>query len=631
MLPCASRSLTIIILPFMNRLTDKCCSKCIDSEFQRCPKVTECLVQRPLPECHEDDECSAKRSELIHHIRYGNGILLKLTVASSCEDINTGEIVNTIFMEVQRRKLSHVSLTITGGLGNFADAPFLSISSAKSPTVIYAKVHKGMISRIVSEHLEQGRIIKEWCLGQVTGDNNTPLDSIPVMQYLEFFRHQNLRISKRCGLIDPGNLNEYFLEEGFLALSKAVNRMTPDELLDLINVSRLRGRGKHGELVKKKWMRMLSDNERDAERLPSDHSADSCHKYVICNAHEAYEASIKDRNFLESDPFALIEGMALAAYAVRADKGIIYIHPSYELALQRLQSALSQAKDNNYLGQNILGSGFSFDIELRRAPSGYLAGQPTALVSFLEGDVGTRSIPPYLEKTGLWGRPTLIHHVETFLNLPLLVQHDFSWFSSTGTTENPGTKCLTLTGAVQRPGIIELPLGTLLKEIVYEIGGGELPGERIKALHIGGPSGGYVSTQQFDTAFEHDALRQVNVQMGTSTIEVLTYSSCLLNRVSQHFLATSRELCGQCTAGREGIFQIARILQYIREGRDVPGCRRNWSDVHLLLQELVEYVWTTSLCTFCKDACLSLTSSQKYFQKEYEEHLQKRCSAGVCF
>ena len=611
----------------MNRLTDKCCSKCIDSEFQRCPKVTECLIKRPLAECHEDDECSAKRDEVIRKIRYGNGILLKLTACSYSDDVNIGDIVNTIFMELRRRELSHVGLTITGGLGNFADAPFLSISSPDKPIIVYANVREKMIPRIVAEHIEQGRIIEEWILGQFADDSKKLLDSIPVIQYLDFFRNQDLRISKRCGLTDPENLDEYFLEEGFLALSKTVNRMTPDELINLVGVSGLRGRGEIGEPIRKKWMRMLSDDEKENEQ-----PTESRQKYLICNAHEGYEASIKDRNFLESDPFALIEGMALAAYAVRATKGIIYINPSYELAIQRLQGALSQARGNNYLGNDILGSDFSFDIEIRRAPSGYLVGQTTAIISFLEGDVGTRAIPPYLEESGLWGCPTLIHNVETFLNLPLLVQHDFSWFTSTGTTENPGTKCLTLTGAVRRPGIIEVPLGTLLKDIVQEIGGGPLLDQTIKALHIGGPSGGYLSAENLDTPFEHDALRQLNLQMGTGTIEVLDHSTCIIDRVCRHFIATSQELCGQCTAGREGIFQISHILQSVREERSIPGCRRrNWSDVQLLLRELVEYIQASSLCFFCKDACLSLVSSQKYFQKEYEDHLQKRCKAGVCF
>ena len=622
-----------IIIPLgMNRLTDKCCEKCIDSEFQRCPKVTECLIKRPLAECHEDDECSAKRDEVIRKIRYGNGILLKLTICSYSADVNTGDIVNTIFMELRRRELSSVSLTITGGLGNFADAPFLSVSAPDKPTIVYANIREAMIPRIITEHIEQGRVIEEWALGQFSDDSKKLQDSIPVIQYLDFFRNQNLRISKRCGLIDPENLDEYFLEEGFLALSKAVNRMTPDELINLVGVSGLRGRGETGELIRKKWMRMLSNDEQENEHLSPEQPAGRRQKYLICNAHEGYDASIKDRNFLESDPFALIEGMTLTAYAVRATEGIIYINPSYELAIQRLQSALTQARENNYLGHDILGAEFSFDIEIRRAPAGYLVGQPTAIIAFLEGDVGTRAIPPFLEESGLWGYPTLIHNVETFLNIPLLVQHDFSWFTSTGTTDNPGTKCLTLTGAVKRPGLIEVPLGTLLKDIVQEIGGGPLPNQTIKALHIGGPSGGYLSAELFDSPFEHDALRQLSLQMGTGTIEALDHSICILDRVCQHFLATSRELCGQCTAGREGIFQISLILQAMRKGESIPGCRRrNWADVQLLLRELVDYVQVSSLCFFCKDACLSLVSSLKYFQKEYEEHLQKRCKAGVCF
>lgn len=617
----------------MNKLTDRCCSKCVDSEFQRCPKVTECLSKRPLTECHEDEECIEKRNAVIREIRYGNGILLKLTTCSYTPEIDIGRIMNIIFMELRRQELSHVSLAITGGLGNFAEAPFLSVSSPETPTIVYAHVREEMIPRIISEHVEQNQIIEEWVLGQFSDNTKKLIDSVPVIQYLDFFHSQNLRVSRRCGLIDPDNLDEFFLEEGFLGLSKALNRMTPDEVVNLIGVSGLRGRGGTGEYVNNKWTRMLSQEENPQEEtLTEKQPSENSKKYLICNAHEGYEASLKDRNLLESDPFALIEGMVITAYAVRATDGIIYVNPSYQLAIKRLQRALALARENNYLGQEILGTEFSFDIEIRRAPSGYLVGEKTSIISFLEGDVGTRPIPPYLEESGLWGNPTLIHHVETFLNIPLLVQHDFSWFTSTGMTDNPGTKCLTLAGSVRRPGIIEIPLGTPLRTIVVEIGGGELADQPIKALHIGGPSGGYLSTEYFDTPFEHDALQKLGIQMGTGTIEVLDQSVCIVDRVYKHFLLTRDELCGQCTAGREGIYQISSILQAICEGKEFPGCRqRNLSDVQYLLQELVKYIQQTSLCVFCKYACFSLVSSLSYFRKEYEDHLQKRCKAGVCF
>ncbi len=615
----------------MNKLTDKCCSKCIDSEFQRCPKFTECLPKRPLAECHEDEECIAKRNAVIGKIRYGNGILMKLSVCSYNSEEETGNILNTIVTELRRKELPHVSIAITGGLGNFTEAPFLSISDSNLPTIVYARVTEEMIPRIVSEHIEQHNIIEAWVLGQFPDDTKKMLDSIPVIQHLDFFRAQNFRVSRRCGLIDPENLDEFFLEGGFLALSKALNRMTPDEVVELIEISGLRGRGGSNNHIAQKWRRMSSQKKPQKDNIKGDSGSQSIQKYLICNAHEGYNTSIKDRNLLESDPFGVLEGMLVTAYAVRATHGIIYINPSYRLAIKRLQNALAVARDHNYLGKEILGTDFSFDIEIRRAPSGYLAGEETAAVSFLEGDIGTRSVPPYLEESGLWGNPTLIHNVETFMNISLLVRYDFSWFASTGINENPGTKCLTLTGTIKHPGIIEIPLGSPIREIIFEIGGGEFPDRPIKALHIGGPVGGYLSPDYFDSSFDHDSLENLGMRMGTGTIEVLDHSVCLIDRVRRHFLATSQELCGQCTAGREGIYQISIILQAICERRAIPGCRPGTSDALMVLRELAEYVQHSSLCAYCQYATSSLMTSMEYFQKEYEDHLQKRCQAGVCF
>jgi len=614
----------------MKKLTDKCCAKCIDSEFQRCPKVTECLIKRPLSECHENEACVEKRDAVIRKIRYGEGILLKITACSYLPEEQIGNIVNTIFMELRRRELTHVTLGITGGLGNVADAPFLSVSSPDYPTIVYAKVTEEMIPRIIAEHIEQKRVVEEWVLGQFSDDAKKLIDSVPIIQYLEFFHSQNLRILRRCGLIDPDNLDEYFLGEGFLGLSKALNRMTPDEVVNLVGLSGLRSRSGNGDGVMKKWKRMTAhEHDNEAEHAKGA-TGERPQKYLICNAHEGYRVSLKDRTLLESDPFTVLEGMLITAYAVRATHGIIYLNPAFDLAARRLQRALDLAKENNYLGPEILGTNFSFTIEIRRAPSGYLVGEDTSIISFLEGDVGTRPIPPYLEDSGLWGKPTLIHDVETLANIPLLIQHDFSWFTATGVTGNPGTKCLTLAGAVPRPGIIEVPLGTPLRDIISDIGGAAP--NTIKALHLGGPAGGYLAPEQFDTLLDHDSLQHYGLHLGTSTLEVLDQSVCLIDRVAQHLLFMLDELCGQCTAGREGIYQLVSVLQAIREGRDIPGCRRrNLADVQALLTSLIEYIRRTSLCVFCKEGCASVITTLAYFRKEYEDHLQKRCKAGVCF
>jgi NADH-quinone oxidoreductase subunit F len=583
-----------------------------------------------LAECHDDEACVEKRKAVVRKIRYGNGILLKLTVCSYYPEEESGKIISTILAELRRRELSHVTLTVTGGLGNFADAPLLSVSIPNTPTIFYARVKQDMISRIITEHIEQNTVVREWVLGQFSDDEQKLLDSVPVIQYLDFFRAQNLRVMRRCGLIEPDNLDEFFLEGGFLAFAKALNRMEPDEVVNLVGACSLRGRGGSGEsYVVTKWLRILS--QESDEDLPSEQPSPHIPKYLICNAHEGYAMSIKDRNLLESDPFALIEGMLLTAYAVRATEGIIYINPTYHLAIKRLQNALELARQHNYLGKEILGTSFSFDIEIRRAPAGYLAGEETAIVSYLEGDIGTRPVPPYLEETGLWGHPTLIHNVETFVNIALLVEHDFSWFTSTGVADNPGTKCLTLTGAVKQPGIIEVPLGTPIHDIIFEIGGGAHDDRPIKAVHIGGPLGGYLPPEQLETPYENEALEALGLRLGAGTIEVLDHSVCIVDRVRQHFQMTLHELCGQCTAGREGIYQLSALLHALCEGQNLPGCQLKTPDYQRVFADLCTYIQCASLCIYCNYATSSLMTSLRYFQKEYEEHLQKRCRAGVCF
>jgi NADH:ubiquinone oxidoreductase subunit F (NADH-binding) len=401
--------------------------------------------------------------------------------------------------------------------------------------------------------------------------------------------------------------------------------MKPDEVMNMIGISGLRGRGGANEYVIKKWMRMTPEDEG------GDGTSENKEKYIICNAHEGYAGAVKDRNLLESDPFALIEGMVVTAYAVRANKGIIYINPTYHLAMSRLENALRVSRENNYIGKEILGTDFSFDIELRRAPSGYLSGEETSIITFLEGEIGTRAVPPYVEESGLWGHPTLIHNVETFLNIALLVHHDFSWFASTGINENPGTKCITVTGVVAMPGIIEVPLGTPIRSLLFDICGGEVPERAIKAIHLGGPIGGYLPPEQFDLPLDHDALERVGLRLGTGTLEVLDQSTCLVDRVRKHFATVSHELCGQCTAGREGIYQISAILDAICTRQPIPGCRPGTSDALLTLREIADYVKHSSLCVYCEYAISSLLTSMQHFPKEYDDHLQKRCQAGVCF
>ncbi|HWP47110.1 MAG TPA: NADH-ubiquinone oxidoreductase-F iron-sulfur binding region domain-containing protein [Candidatus Limnocylindrales bacterium] len=593
----------------MKTLTDKCCSKCWDSELQRCPVFTECQPQRPLSHCHTDEACIRQREEVVTRLRYGAGTLIRVGVGTCGQQAGASSVLGAIFIELQRRNLSHVSLSITGCLGNCFQEVVVSISHPKYPTVLYTQVSEDRVPYLISEHIEKKRIARDLVLAQLEEPGKKPLGHVPVFKNLDFFRKQIWRVSERCGHMDPESLDDFLLHGGFLGLSKTIREAKPPDLLKLLKESKLKGRGGSGEDVADKWARVAA--------------ADGEEKYIICNAHEGDPASFKDRRLLESDPLGVIEAMTLAGYTVGAGKGIIFLNPRYELAKKRLELALTKARAFNYLGKEILGSNFSFDIEIRLSPGDYLSGEETSLVTFLEGKAGVRRVPPPLTSQGLWNLPTLIHNVETLLNIPLLVVKGVDWFREQGTGNSPGTRCWTLSGCLQRRGIVEAPVGISIQDLL-DMGGGALPGKKIKAVHVGGYVGGYLPESLFQTPLDDVSLKKSGISLGIGSLVALEETTCMVHKTWQDALFTAKEECGQCTPGREGSYQISRFLEKICRGRGVR------SDLQKL-KEIAFYMREASMCAYGRFSPGLISSSLEYFHSEYEEHLQKHCPAGVCF
>jgi NADH-quinone oxidoreductase subunit F len=517
-------------------------------------------------------------------------------------------VLGAIFAELQRRNLSEVSLSVTGCLGNCYQEVMVSISHPKYPTILYAQVTEEKVPYLISEHIENNRVAKDLVLAQLEESGKKSLSNVPLINGIPFFQKQTQRISERCGRIDPESFDDFLLHGGFLGISKAIREVKPPDILKLLEESKLRGRGGIGEYVANKWAQVTGAVNEE--------------KYVICNAHEGDAASFKDRRLLESDPTGIIEAMTLAAYTVGAKKGIVFLNPTYHLARKRLELTLEKARAHNYLGKQILGSSFSFDIEIRLSPGDYLAGEETSLVSFLESKVGVRVVPPYLTSQGLWNKPTLISNVETLLNVPPLLVKGIEWFQEK-TVGREGTRCFTLSGCLQRPGIVEVPLKIRVQDLL-DMGGGALPGKKVKAVQLGGPIGGYLSEELFTTSLDYESVKKLGISLGTGSLVALEDTTCMVHKTWQDSLFTAKEACGQCIPDREGSYQIYKFLEKICQGR---GTR---SDLQKL-REIASHVREASMCAYGRLSPGLISSSLEHFSSEYEEHLQKRCPTGVCF
>lgn len=459
--------------------------------------------------------------------------------------------------------------------------------------------------------------------GSSGSSSEPPVQIWPDVPYLEehpFFAPQTRWVLANCGLIDPNSIDEYVARGGYQALSKALRFITPDELCDQVERSGLRGRGGGGFLTGRKW--------KFARATPAEQ------KYVICNADEGDPGAFMDRAVIEGDPHRVVEGLALAAYAVGASKGIVYIRAEYPLAIRNLTRALEQARAVGLLGPDILGSGFSFDIYIKKGAGAFVCGEETALIHSVEGKRGMpRPRPPFPAVRGVFGQPTVINNVETLANLPLLVRNGWEWFASLGTPSSKGTKVFALSGKVQRTGLIEVAMGTSIRKIIFEIGGGPPAGKAYKAAQIGGPSGGCIPAQHLDIEIDYESLKSVGAMMGSGGLVVMDEDNCMVD-VAKFFMDfIQRESCGKCIPCREGTKQMLDILNSITRSRRSETQAQTLERFKgiLTLQKLAQVIGDTSLCGLGQTAANPVLSTLRFFRDEYETHVyDRKCPAGVC-
>jgi len=503
----------------------------------------------------------------------------------------------------QKGMRERVTLKVTGCPGFCEKGPLVTIYPQN---IFYQKVKPEDIPEIISETIKNGRKVEHLLFEDPSAHRKiTSANDIP------FYRSQMRLLLSRNDLIDPTHIEDYVAVGGYQSLAKALFQMKPTEIIEEIKTSGLRGRGGAGYPTGKKW--------ENCRKAPGET------KYIICNCDEGDPGAFMDRALMEGNPHSVLEGMGIGAYAIGANNGFIYVRHEYPLAHKNAEIAIQQARKAGLLGKDILGSGFNFDVEIAKGGGAFVCGESTALIASIEGRVGEpRSKQIHTVEQGLWGKPTNLNNVETWANVPLIINRGSQWFSSIGTEKSKGTKIFSLVGKVKNTGLVEVPMGITLKEIIFDIGGGQQDGKRIKAVQTGGPSGGCIPASLFDLTVDFESLTQVGSMMGSGGMIVMDEGTCMVDvaKYFVHFL--QEESCGKCLPCREGLKRMGEILDSITEGK---GDKESLT----LLEELAEVVADTSLCGLGKTAPNPVLSALRYFRGEFEDHIyRKKCPAAVC-
>jgi NADH-quinone oxidoreductase subunit F len=515
------------------------------------------------------------------------------------------DVVDAFNKELARQGLK-VPIIQVGCMGLCHADPLVVISKAGSLRVAYGNITPEIVPRLVTGYVAGDDPCLELALGTLEGGDG----EAAYIPELPRFEHELRLILRRSGFIDPENINQYIANGGYSSLEKAL-KMPPEKIIGELKKSGLRGRGGAGFPTYLKW-----ELCRKARGTP---------KYVICNADEGDPGAFMDRVILESDPHQVIEGMIIAGYVIGAEQGYIYVRAEYPLAIERVQIALKQSEELGLLGDNILGSDFSFHIEIAAGAGAFVSGEATALVAAMEGRRSEpRPRPPRLSEAGLWNKPTLLNNVKTFAYVPLIIERGAGWFASIGTEGSKGTAVFTLAGKMTNTGLAEVPMGTTLRELIYDIGGGIAKDKQFKAVQIGGPSGGCLPDTLLDIPIDYDSLREAGSMMGSGGMIVMDENNCMVDAARFFLDFSTKESCGKCTMCRLGTLQMLRILE------DIAAGRGKIESIDLLLS-LAEDVKIGSLCGLGKTAPNPVLTTLRYFRDEYEAHiLEKRCPAGVC-
>ena len=523
---------------------------------------------------------------------------------TGCTSSGSARIITAFEKELVTAGLEkEIKIIKTGCFGLCALGPIVVVYPEGA---FYSQVKPEDVPEIVEEHLLKGRIVKRLLYSETVQE-----DTVKSLGETQFYKKQMRVALKNCGVIDPENINEYIAYDGYMALGKALTEMTPEQVVQCILDSGLRGRGGGGFPTGRKWAFAAAQPKGV--------------KYVCCNADEGDPGAFMDRSVLEGDPHVVLEAMAIAGYAIGAQQGYIYVRAEYPIAVKRLQVAIGQARELGLLGKNILGTGFDFDIDIRLGAGAFVCGEETALMTSIEGRRGEpRPRPPFPAVKGLFGKPTILNNVETYANVPQIILKGAEWFSSIGTEKSKGTKVFALGGKIHNTGLVEVPMGTTLREIVEEIGGGIPNGKKFKAAQTGGPSGGCIPAQYLDIPVDYDNLIEIGSMMGSGGLIVMDEDTCMVD-IAKFFLEfTVDESCGKCTPCRIGTKRLYELLDKITKGK------ATMEDLDKL-ETLCYHIKENALCGLGQTAPNPVLSTLKYFRDEYIAHIQeKRCPAGVC-
>ncbi|MBN2342896.1 MAG: NADH-quinone oxidoreductase subunit NuoF [Deltaproteobacteria bacterium] len=600
----------------LNIINDERCTHTLDTP---CPKFVDCL--QGGPQCFDDADVTMAVSSW-------KGAMLRCSTEKPIIYIGTGtcglgagagETLKAIRAYLSEKQ-HDVSVVQVGCVGACAVEPIVDIQMPGRTRVSFAEVTADKVPHLLDNVLNESLPTEVNAIFQWRSRDFESWNNVPFMEEESFFSGQKRWVLANCGVISPVKIEEYIARGGYASFAKVIREMTPDELCDEVEQSGLRGRGGGGFLTGRKW-KLARANEADQ-------------KYMICNADEGDPGAFMDRAVIEGDPHCLVEGLAIASYGIGATKAYIYIRAEYPLAIEHLNIAIAQARENGLLGRNILDSGFSLDIIVKKGAGAFVCGEETALINSIEGKRGMpRPRPPYPAVSGLFGKPTIINNVETLANLPKLIKLGGSEFNKVGTSSSKGTKVFALSGKVKRTGLIEVEMGTSIRDIIFKIGGGIPGGYKFKGVQIGGPSGGCVPLEHLDIQIDYETLKTVGAMMGSGGLVVMDEKNCMVD-VAKFFMDfIQRESCGKCIPCREGTRRMLEILERITSGR------RGHEKVEALqrfkgiteMEKLARVIQDTSLCGLGQSAPNPVLSTLRWFRDEYEAHVyERRCPAGVC-
>lgn len=521
---------------------------------------------------------------------------------TGCTSSKSPKIIENFKRIIEEKGIQNVRVIQTGCFGLCAKGPIVII---RPEDTFYAMVTPEDCEEIIEKHIVKGEIVERLLCKDIDKTTVKRLDE------LNFYKKQKRIALKNCGIINPEEIDEYIAFDGYNALEKVLKEMSPDDVINEISESGLRGRGGAGFPTGRKWL--------------FTKQAEGDQKYVVCNADEGDPGAFMDRSILEGDPHSILEAMEIAGYSIGANKAYIYVRAEYPIAVERLKVAIKQAEDYGFLGENIFGTNFSFSIEIRLGAGAFVCGEETALLESIEGRRGQPRVkPPYPASAGLWGKPTLINNVETFANVTRIILNGSKWYSSIGTEKSKGTKVFALGGNVNNIGLVEVPMGTTLREIVFDIGGGIPNGREFKAAQTGGPSGGCIPKEHLDTPIDYESLASIGSMMGSGGLIVMDNSKCMVNIAKFYLDFTVSESCGKCTPCRIGTKRMLEILEKMCEGKAEE------EDLYKL-EKLALNIQKSAICGLGQTAPNPVLSTLKYFREEYMEHIKyKKCRAGQC-